>query len=51
MQSQEASVSVIKKSFSKLIHGFLYIPLYEENQKIQWTKEIRTSLCELGVLY
>lgn len=49
MQLEQASVRVIKKSFPKLIHGFLYIPLYEEKQKVEWTKEIGTSLHELGI--
>lgn len=49
-QLQQAGVKVIHKSFSKLIHGFLYIPLlYDESQKVQWTKEIRSSLHDLGV--
>ncbi len=50
IQLQQAGVRLIKKSFSKLIHGFLYIPLYEEKQKVQWTKEIGSSLRELGIL-
>lgn len=49
IQLQQANVHVIKKFFPGVIHGFLYIPLYEENQKIQWIKEIGLSLRELGV--
>lgn len=44
---QKAGVPVIKKCFPKLIHGFLYIPLYEEVKKVQWTKEIEASLRNL----
>lgn len=50
MQLKESGVQVLMKSFPKLVHGFLYIPLYEEGQKVQWTKEIKESLCELDVL-
>ena len=50
IQLQQAGVPVIKKTFAKLIHGFLFIPLYEESQKVQWTKEIGASLRELGIL-
>lgn len=39
-QLQLASVPVIQKSFPGLIHGFLYIPLYKESQKVEWTTEI-----------
>ena len=49
MQLQQARVHVIKKTFPGLIHGFLYISLYEENQKAEWTKEIGALLRELGI--
>lgn len=43
----KANVKVIAKTFPGLIHGFLYIPLYPENQKVQWTKEIGRMLHKL----
>jgi len=50
IQLKQANVNVIQKSFSGLIHGFLYIPLYEEIQKVEWTTEVGTFLYDLGVL-
>lgn len=50
LRLQQAGVLVINKSFSRLVHGFLYIPCYEEDQKVQWTKDIGSSLRELGIL-
>lgn len=47
---QKAGVSVINKFFPKLIHGFLYIPLYKEVNKIEWTRAIGNSLHELNVI-
>jgi len=47
---RQAGVTVLEKSFPKLIHGFLYIPLYDEEKKVRWTKEIKESLAELGIL-
>jgi acetyl esterase len=47
MLLQNAGVRVATKMFSKLVHAFLYIPLYEEEQKVQWTKEIGVALREL----
>lgn len=40
----QANVKVIQKCFNGLIHGFLYIPLYDEDQKIKWTQEICQAL-------
>lgn len=48
---QEAGILVINKSFPKLIHGFLYIPLYKEKDKVEWTKEIGNFLHELDVVF
>lgn len=50
LQLQQANVPVIQKSFSGIIHGFLYISLYTETQKVEWTKEIGTLLHKFGVL-
>lgn len=47
---RQAGVTVVKKAFAKLIHGFLYIPLYNEERKVRWTREIRDSLHELRIL-
>lgn len=44
---QKAGVRTIKKSFPGLIHGFLYIPLYSDDKKIQWSKEVGELLHEL----
>ncbi|WP_161780935.1 alpha/beta hydrolase [Criblamydia sequanensis] len=49
-QLQNAKVTVIHKSFAGLIHGFLDITLYEESQKVEWTKEIGELLRKLDVL-
>lgn len=46
---QKANVTVIHKSFPGLIHGFLDLTLYEESQKVEWTKEIGELLRKLGV--
>jgi acetyl esterase len=50
IQLQQANVRVIQEPFSGLIHGFLYIPLYSEVQKVEWSKKIGSSLHKLGVL-
>lgn len=50
IQLQQANVRIIQKSFSGIIHSFLYIPLYGETQKVEWTKEIGEYLYELGIL-
>lgn len=47
---REARVTVVTKTFQKLIHGFLDIPLYDEKSKVQWTREIKDSLHDLGVI-
>ena len=47
---QEAKIPVISKCYPKLIHAFLYVPLYNEEQKVAWTKEIREKLIEMNVL-
>lgn len=46
---RQAGAYVIEKTFAKLIHGFLYIPLYDQESKIRWTKEIKDYLHELGI--
>jgi len=38
------------KSFPKFIHGFLYISLYKEVNKIEWTITICNFLHELRVI-
>lgn len=44
---QHEGIHVIKKVFPKLVHGFLYITLYDENQKLEWTQEIGLYLRQL----
>lgn len=49
-QLKKANVRTFTKSFPGLIHGFLYISLYDEKQKVEWTKEIGNIMKDLGVL-
>lgn len=49
-QLQKANVTVLHKSFPGLIHGFLDLTLYQESEKVEWTKEIGELLRELKVL-
>lgn len=39
-QLQQADVPVMFKCFPGVIHGFIDLPIYQENQKIQWIHEI-----------
>ena len=47
---KSAGVPVIEKMLPKLIHGFLYIFLYNEKEKVQWTEEILQCLVKIGFL-
>lgn len=47
---QKSGISVINKTLPKLVHGFLYIPLYSPAKKVEWTKEIGKSLRELRII-
>jgi acetyl esterase len=47
---ENAEVKVIHKTFPKLVHGFLYIPLYTEEEKVQWTKDIRECMESLKTI-
>lgn len=44
---REAGTRVISKCYSEVIHGFLDLPIYEEDQKIAWIKEIRELLLKV----
>lgn len=39
-QLHQAGIKTTTKCFSKVIHGFLSLPIYEEYQKVEWVKEI-----------
>ncbi len=39
-QLRQAGVSVESKCFPEVIHGFIDLPIYEENQKADWINEI-----------
>lgn len=41
---QAAGVKVITHRFPELIHGFIDLPIYEENDKITWIKEIKRMM-------
>ena len=43
-QLRKAGVKVISKCFPGVIHGFLDLPIYKENQKTAWIKEIARLL-------
>lgn len=45
---RQNGVKVITKCIPQVIHGFLHIPLYEEKQKVEWTKEIGVLLSEIS---
>ena len=47
LKLEKAGIRVIKKIYPGLVHGFLYIPLYEDVKKVAWTKEIGALLHEV----
>lgn len=47
---RQAGVSVVSKCFPEVIHGFIDLPIYEENQKITWINEIGNLLNQLGTM-
>jgi acetyl esterase/lipase len=47
---RRAGVQVISKRFPGLIHGFVYIPLYDPQQKTTWTIEMGNCFRELQSL-
>lgn len=46
----EASVSVVTRCFPEVIHGFIDLPIYEENQKVTWINEIGVLLKQLDLI-
>lgn len=46
----DAGVPTISYDFPGVIHCFLDLPLYTDNQKIGWIKEIKTMAHTLGIL-
>ena len=47
---RRAGVCVVSKRFSGVIHGFLSLPLYEEEQKNAWLQEIKMMIKKLDGL-
>lgn len=47
---KKSGVPVIYKCFSEVIHGFLDLPIYEENEKVRWIKEIGKFLKDLQAI-
>lgn len=43
-QLKQAGIPTTIKCIPGVIHGFLYLPLYEESQKVEWTKQIAEVL-------
>lgn len=46
---QNSGVQVFIKNFPKVIHGFMTISLYEENEKVEWTKKINELLFKMNI--
>lgn len=46
----QAGVKVVTKCFPEVIHGFIDLPIYEENQKVAWIKEIAIQLKQIRML-
>lgn len=47
VELNKAGVKTVFKCFPEVVHGFLDLPFYSENQKIGWIKEIRRLLDHL----
>lgn len=46
----QGGVDVISKCFPEVVHGFISLPIYDENQKNIWIDEIAKLAKSLGVL-